>query len=164
MRYVVVNRVFRGRLGFDLNLEKLHDLFPNSTLKDGRPKQLTIKYDKVTLILFPRGAVRVMGNTDECYAYLMLILTLEKFTDVIPDLQIQTMTVLVTLPITEVNLYKVHKVLPSTYEFELFPAPRITKYNPLCVNIFSTGKVLICGVKDFDKIYIIINELIQTLQ
>jgi TATA-box binding protein (TBP) (component of TFIID and TFIIIB) len=164
MSWTVVNSVFKGRFGFKLDLEKLRDLIPNSVLHDSKPNQLVIKYNKVTVILFSRGAVRVMGNVDECYAYLMMIQTCEKFSNEIPDLHIQTMTVLVTLPTVLINLYKLYDQTPSTYEFELFPSLRITKYNPLCVNVFSTGKVLICGIKDTNKIYIIINELIQMLQ
>ena len=163
MSWTVVNSVFKGRLGCDLNLQSIHSLFPGSTLQYTRPTQLIIKYDKLTIILFTKGAVRVMGNVDEDYAYLMMALTCEKFTSEIPDLELQTMTVLVTLSAEQINLYKLHKLIPSTYEFELFPGLRIIKYNPLCVNVFSTGKMLICGLKTFEKMYIIINELTQII-
>ena len=38
-----------------------------------------------------------------------------------------------------------------TYEPELFPAARLLEFNPLCVNVFSTGKIVILGVKEIDN-------------
>ena len=36
------------------------------------------------------------------------------------------------------------------FEPELFPALRYNKYNPLCVNIFSSGKIVILGLKNLN--------------
>jgi TATA-box binding protein (TBP) (component of TFIID and TFIIIB) len=49
-----------------------------------------------------------------------------------------------------VNLYKLAKSMGSEcfFEPELFTALRFTKYNPLCVNIFATGKVMILGLRN----------------
>ena len=51
------------------------------------------------------------------------------------------------------------------FEPELFPALRYIKYNPLCVNIFSSGKVVILGLKtlDFKSITSAIIDDIKTL-
>ena len=37
------------------------------------------------------------------------------------------------------------------YEPELFPALRIREYNPASVNVFTTGKVIVCGLRDADQ-------------
>ena len=46
------------------------------------------------------------------------------------------------------NLYKLAKVTKCWFEPELFPALRLTKYDPVCVNVFSTGKIVILGLKN----------------
>ena len=38
----------------------------------------------------------------------------------------------------------------AVYEPELFPALRYKKYNPLCVNIFASGKIVILGIRSLD--------------
>ena len=34
------------------------------------------------------------------------------------------------------------------YAPKIFPAARLLQFNPLCVNVFATGKIVILGVKD----------------
>ena len=36
------------------------------------------------------------------------------------------------------------------FEPELFPALRILTYNPICVNVFATGKVVLLGLRSMD--------------
>ena len=50
------------------------------------------------------------------------------------------------------------------YEPELFPAVLIRKYKPLSVNVFSTGKIMICGVRDMDLVHNIMKELCVDLE
>jgi len=38
-------------------------------------------------------------------------------------------------------------VARTIFEPELFPALRLTQFNPLCVNVFASGKVVITGLK-----------------
>ena len=42
---------------------------------------------------------------------------------------------------------------------ELFAAVRITKYNPVSVNVFHTGSVVVCGLKEPEHIYAILSDL-----
>lgn len=37
--------------------------------------------------------------------------------------------------------------MKCSYEPELFPALRMTEFNPMCVNVFSSGKIVIMGLK-----------------
>ena len=65
----------------------------------------------------------------------------------------------------KVNLYKVAKVLKrlAMFEPEIFPALRYLKYNPLCVNIFSSGKVVILGVKQI-KSHALLSEIVSDIK
>jgi len=41
----------------------------------------------------------------------------------------------------------------------LFGAFQMTKYNPVSVNVFSTGSIVACGLKEPEDMHIIIKEL-----
>jgi TATA-box binding protein (TBP) (component of TFIID and TFIIIB) len=45
------------------------------------------------------------------------------------------------------------------YEPELFPALRIRSFNPISVNVFSTGSVIICGIREPNEVYAILSQL-----
>ena len=45
------------------------------------------------------------------------------------------------------------------YEPELFPALRVTKYDPLCVNVFPSGKIVILGIKTMNYSHVVNNVL-----
>jgi TATA-box binding protein (TBP) (component of TFIID and TFIIIB) len=67
----------------------------------------------------------------------------------INDLQMQSATMVIDLGY-KINLIKLSKTLPRhyfMYEPELFPALRLILFNPMCVNVFSTGKVVVLGLK-----------------
>jgi TATA-box binding protein (TBP) (component of TFIID and TFIIIB) len=49
-----------------------------------------------------------------------------------------------------INLKDLAENAPSMYEPELFFAVRLTDFNPLCVNVFHTGQIVITGLKDLD--------------
>ena len=67
------------------------------------------------------------------------------------NIQIQSVTVSTDLGFN-VNLYILSNKLKhdGMFEPELFPALRYNKYNPLCVNIFSSGKIIILGLKSLN--------------
>ena len=44
-------------------------------------------------------------------------------------------------------LHKLSAKVKCIYEPELFPALRLVDFNPMCVNIFGSGKVVITGLK-----------------
>ena len=43
-------------------------------------------------------------------------------------------------------------VSPLQYERELFPAVLLKKYKPVSVNVFSSGKIIMCGVRDIEQV------------
>ena len=57
------------------------------------------------------------------------------------------------------NLAKVAEIVPCVYEPELLPALRLREYKPISVNIFNTGKVIVCGLRDPEEMYIILLHL-----
>lgn len=64
----------------------------------------------------------------------------------------------------KINLFKLSNFLFSTgkkvwYEPEIFQALRISHFNPLCVNIFQSGACVILGIKKFENIQKIIDEI-----
>jgi TATA-box binding protein (TBP) (component of TFIID and TFIIIB) len=65
--------------------------------------------------------------------------------------RIQSVTVTANLGKT-VHLYRLAAKLRDqcSFEPELFSGLRYLKYNPMCVNIFSSGKVVILGLKTLD--------------
>ena len=67
----------------------------------------------------------------------------------IDNLEIQSITITHNVG-HQINLLKLAQLMPCTdytYEPELFPALRMTKFNPVCVNVFATGKIVILGLK-----------------
>mgnify|MGYP006313567235 FL=1 len=81
----------------------------------------------------------------------------------IKNIQIQSITVTANVG-QKIHLLKLECQLQHQcmYEPELFPALRFLKYNPLCVNIFSSGKVVILGLPSLQyhqKVEAIINDI-----
>jgi len=107
----------------------------------GRPRQCVKKFGNYTIVIFQTGRCRVMGckkPLDE---------TTLPFT--IKHLTIQSVTVTSDLK-RVIDLYKLAAKMKSMYEPELFPALRCLDYCPLCVNVFSSGKVVILGLKNLE--------------
>ena len=165
----VVNCNYRSTVGKPLNLSVLHASIPNSKLCT-KPKQLVIKDPQGTLLFFSNGKHRVMGCNDEleatflAYKYVQMMDKTNDFHTVFP----QSSTVRVTFH-KKIHLQKlVHSTLISPsfiqYEPELFPAVLIRKYKPISVNIFSTGKIMICGVKDIEQVHKIMKDLCVDLE
>ena len=125
-----------------------------------KPRQCIIKCPTYTLVIFPTGNCRLMGcKTPINSEYLN-----EPFNIRID--RIQSITVVGKINET-INLYKLSLKLQNRcmFEPELFPALRMLDYNPYCVNVFSTGKIMIIGIKklDYEKIVIRILKRIQNL-
>lgn len=118
----------------------------------GKPQQLVFKYDEYTIILFKNGSCRIMGCKKAIYDNTVLPFGIE-----IERIQ----SIVVTFDIRhEINLQKlsIEMGLDCMYEPELFPALRYSRYDPLCVNIFATGKIVILGLKSLDY-----TELVKTI-
>ena len=110
-----------------------------------RPCQCVLRYPEYTIILFMNGNCRIMGCKKPLdTTTLPLNIVVER---------IQSVSVTIDLK-QSINLYSLSKSVPCTYEPEILPALRLSNFNPLCVNVFHTGKVVITGLKtlQYDKI------------
>lgn len=167
----VVNCNYKSTLGKPINLRLVHAAIPNSKLYT-RPTQLVIKDSKGTLVFFANGKHRVMGCNDEldatflAYKYVTMI---DKSTDDFQLVFSQSSTLRVLFH-KKIHLQKLVQVISNSssslmhYEPEIFPAVLIRKYKPLSVNVFSTGKIMICGVRDMDQVHNIMKELCVDLE
>ena len=120
-----------------------------------KPQQIVDRRGKHIIIIF---------KTDKC-----LIMRCKKqirMQDLqynIKNIQIQSITVTVNVG-QQIHLLKLECQLQyqCMYEPELFPALCFLKCNPLCVNIFSSGKVVILGLPSLQyhqKVEAIINDI-----
>ena len=124
-----------------------------------KPCQLVIKDKNGTLILFSSGKFRVMGCVDALDASFLAFKYLMNIDgEDYPEIYSQSYTSSAKLGYC-VNLSKLSKSDNTLYIPELFAAVRMNKYNPISVNVFSTGSIVICGLKEPEDIYPILNEL-----
>lgn len=169
---VVINANYRTSHDKCINLEHFHYLllhsFKISSKLCTKPAQLVIKDEKGTLLFFSNGKLRIMGCIDEleatflAYKYTMMIDDDYNFQPVYS----QSMTVKVVMQNNnnKINLQTFVDVcssslIPFQYETELFPAVLIRKYKPISVNVFSSGKIIMCGVRDIQQVHDIIHDL-----
>lgn len=118
-----------------------------------------VKSLNAKLLIFPSGKCRLMG--------LKRVLTENEVVSDLPvkinSLQIQSASAVIKLDRT-INLFLLAKNLSPkrcVYEPELFPALRLTGFNPLCVNVFSTGKIVILGLKDLTNQHRLAEDIIR---
>ena len=108
------------------------------------PYQLIIPVPNVgKLLLFPSGKCRLMGLKHPFSKDIQLPLK-------IYNMEIQSLTVTYNVGF-EINILELARRMPPRehmYEPELFPALRLTKFNPVCVNVFSSGKIVILGLRE----------------
>jgi TATA-box binding protein (TBP) (component of TFIID and TFIIIB) len=138
----------------------------NHLLFSIKPPQFVQKCEGYTLVIFKTGKCRIMG----CKKPLDLVPSGKSF---IPSMYvnmpyrieidgIQSITVTANLN-KMVHLYKLAAILKEKcmFEPELFGALRYLKYNPLCVNIFSSGKIVMLGLKTLDYKHLVDDILID---
>ena len=169
----VVNVNYRSRHDKSIDLKSVHSLLPNNSKLCLKPLQLVIRDEKGgTIIFFSNGKLRIMGCIDEleatflAYKYIMMI---DDDCDFQPVYS-QTMTVRVVTNM-RINLSKfVHETSLAAaapflqYEPELFPAVLVKKFKPISVNVFSSGKIIMCGVRDIQQVHDIMQDLKASLE
>ena len=106
-----------------------------------RPCQSVLHFPEYTIIFFPSGKCRIMGCKKPIDA--------SSLPYNITNVTIQSITVTCDYG-QPINLKDLAENAPSMYEPELFFAARLTDFNPLCVNVFHTGQIVITGLKDLD--------------
>jgi len=155
---MIVNINYKGVLADHADLANIQFDFK----KTPPPTQKILRFqcdDKcATMIIFPSGKCRVMGIKKPLTCYMNLPLKVEK-------LKIQSITITTNFH-SDINLIKLAKVLPPRsfwFEPEIFPALRLLCFNPLCVNIFASGKVVIMGLKHISKHDTIVRKVLRTI-
>ena len=123
-----------------------------------KPKQCVLKYLNYTIIIFPNGKCRIMGCKKPLESKdLPMNIIVER---------IQSVTVTDSFEMT-INLQKLSEKVICTYEPEIFPGLRLIRFNPLCVNIFHSGKLVITGLKTlnfFDDVNMIKTYVLHLLK
>ena len=167
----VVNANYRTTHDKPIDLKKTHLIFSNISKLHVKPYQLVVKDESGggggTLIFFSNGKIRIMGCIDEldasflAYKYMMMLDENCNFQPVYS----QSMTISVTYPV-KINLVKFVRECTASlqYEPELFPAVLLKKYKPISVNVFSSGKIIMCGVRDIQQVDSIMQELKPDLE
>jgi len=148
---LVRNANYKGTMKHSIELPKLHRKIPNSTLYK-KPHQLVVKDPKGTILFFRSGKFRVMGCIDELDATFLVY----SYTNLINDGEFPPVTLQSYTSTSHLGFrVSLEKMAATTdafiYEPELFPALRIREYNPASVNVFTTGKVIVCGLRDADQ-------------
>ena len=121
---------------------------------------------KITLIIFPSGKCRVMGCRDHISKYQTSLL--DKLPYRFGEWKIMSTSVTFdmqsTLNLQKLGNYCYQSNVKYIFEPELFPALRLTTYNPLCVNVFSSGKCVVLGIRHlcYAKVIHKIRRLINT--
>src|SRR5271156_4506504 len=167
----VVNCNYKSDLAKPINLSLLESLFANSKLYS-KLSQLIIKDTAGTLIFFSNGKHRVMGCKDELDATLLAykyVAMIDKSDNDFPLLYSQSSTVRVLFHkrIHLPSLSHIYSNMSSNqvhFEPEIFPTVLIRKYKPLPVNVFSIGKIIICGVRDMEQVHSIMMDLCDDLE
>ena len=103
-----------------------------------KPKQCVLRYPEYTIIIFPNGKCRIMGCKKPLENNELPFKICVK--------EIQSVTVTASLEM-KINLQKLSENSNCIYEPEIFPGLRLIVFNPLCVNIFHSGKIVITGLK-----------------
>src|SRR5277367_1117643 len=153
----VVNANFRGKLKNPINLKTIN--LENCKYYTN-PHQLVIKEDKGTLILFGSGKFRVMGCVDELDAAFLAYKYIEQIaSDDFPNMFVQSYMSVAKLGCS-VDLIKLSQCKDTLYNPELFAAVQLTKYKPASVNVFSTGSVVVCGLREPNYMHVIVNDIL----
>jgi TATA-box binding protein (TBP) (component of TFIID and TFIIIB) len=155
----IVNTVWAGKTGFPIELCWLQEILRTHPLISkihfqnySCIKQLKVMlHAKATILFFKSGSFRIMGKIDDLDAHSILHTLLSEFCIHVPNIVLQTMTVLSKNNFS-INLSKLYESFQCNkhviYEPEIFSAVQLKQYNPIHVNIFISGCVLILGVKD----------------
>jgi len=141
---IVVNINYKGQLAAG-ELSKIEPF--KEKIKPPVQKVIETSLDGVRMMVFPSGKFRLMGVKQPLTSYDGLPLMPATMT-------LQSATIVGNYG-ESINLRALAADLTSRwciYEPELFPAARLLEFNPLCVNVFSTGKIVILGVKELDKV------------
>ena len=100
------------------------------------------------MLLFQTGSFRMMGKCDDLDAHFNAYHVSEVLCkEEIPNLILQTMTYVYKYS-NSIDLYKLSEQIKSLLNLEGFPGLQVWAFKPIHVNVFSTGRVIMTGIKD----------------
>jgi TATA-box binding protein (TBP) (component of TFIID and TFIIIB) len=136
----IVNTNFKSRLvgAITSSPSNHHEIFSSS--KCGRMQIL--KWKTFTIILFKSGKVRIMGRYNGAEE---LPIAIETPPTLMSHSAVHSFGFSIHL-FTLAN-YCYDNVVSFVYEPEIFPALRMSEFDPTCVNVFASGKVMLLGLK-----------------
>lgn len=114
------------------------------------------------LVIFPSGKCRIMGCKKPLHNFDSLPFRVQ-ITNIMSASITFSMPTLLRLQ--KLGDYCYANEIRYVYEPEIFPALRLSVFNPLCVNVFGSGKVVILGIRSYltlNKIVSKVKNLINT--
>jgi TATA-box binding protein (TBP) (component of TFIID and TFIIIB) len=130
-----------------------------------KPRMLKYHQNEITLLIFTSLRFRLMGKGD---AHMQVV---EDFLHLLPWNMCVSTRIQVNMTVTHkleqnVNLHKLlHNNNRFSAELELFPAAKFIHNGSEHVNIFHTGRIVITGVRDINKIQnILLPDLLLCVQ
>ena len=171
--YKIVNIMRTTKLQNPINLEDLHNSFPQSKFLRGRPQMVLIRLSNGRNIqVFRNGTIQLLGaisNFDaqsmkcELEKSLLPILNLEKTHPMMTSIPNWEMSNIVASIDLHCHL-QLSNIATSnscmTFEPEIFPALLIDALYPIHVAAFHNGKIILTGLKSESHIPMVINKLI----
>lgn len=146
-----VNRIIKGKFDFTnvsfYNIVIMHPVIEKKYFQS-HPNMWKFSIPKKwTMLLFNSGAFRIMGRNFDARIVIDYFSSQLKCVETI-ECCLQSETYVFNLG-KSINLYLFNLNFTDRqhilYEAELFPAIRITYWDNVCVNVFSSGKVIILG-------------------
>lgn len=133
--------------------------YKNIRLCKCKPKQLILRMETFSILIFTTGQCRLMGRISLEQAQSVIKSLSFIYHTIITPLQQVSQTVVLQMPskYVPINLYKLANDFKHDiniqFEPELFPSLSLHYWKPLHVNVFSTGKVIIlgCNASNFVK-------------
>lgn len=147
----IVNSNYRGYL-----VDSLEQAMPHCKLATSSNSPHRMTYfscnKKFKILIFRSKKIRLMGNVEEEEGKLLKYLTDLPFKVKIDKMQSMTGVHDLGHSVNLIDINKKfshHKSRQVMYEPEIFPAAiRFIRFNPICVNVFATGKVTLMGLKN----------------
>jgi len=168
MNSQIVNRIWKGDFKSQLVLGSLvfkYDKIVSVRYQSHSPEQLIIKFnDGVTMLIFKSGKFRFCGLVVEYTATLhknsiFLEISVARGLVYLPPIEIQAITAVCNFN-RKIHLNKCDGFLCE----ELFPAIHINKFKPIHINVFASGKAVICGCKSDAQVDVIARDLFDLVK
>ena len=170
--YSIVNVMRTMKLQTVIDLEDLHNTFPQSKYLRGRPQMVLIQLsNKRNIQVFRNGTIQLLGAISNSDAQSIKC---EIEAKLLPTLQVENLRTFPNWKISNIvasidlhcNL-RLSKVTASdscmTFEPEIFPALLIDLLHPIHIAAFHNGKVILTGLKSESHIPIVIDKLTHFL-